>query len=210
MKTSFKKLVAGASLIALVIMNTTYATQIGTGSITGGSTTPINSTWDGVSTPTGTSASGSLNVLVSAQVIPTLSMTISTGALNFGVLAIGANNQSLTVATATNAKDGLVVSVDSTGLATGNGGTDKHIGNLARGWSAATTGTDTYQIGSTTSAWGTALSTTDVTGTQTVLTAGTVAQANATTTVNLSATIDAQTEAGNYNDTLTFTVTGSF
>lgn len=210
MKTSLKKLVAGASLIALVIMNTTYATQIGTGTITGGSTTPINSTWDGVGTPTGTSASGSLNVLVSAQVIPTLSMTISTGALNFGVLAIGANNQSLTVTTATNAKDGLVVAVGSTGLATGNAATDKHIGTLSRVSSVATTGTDSYQIGSSTSAGGTALSTTDVAGTQTVLNASDVTEANATTTVNLSATIDAQTEAGNYNDTLTFTVTGSF
>lgn len=210
MKTSLKKLVAIASLMALVTLNSASATQIGTGTITGGATTPINSTWDGTGNPAGTSASGSLNVLVSAQVVPTLSMTVSTGALDFGVLAIGANSKSLTLTTATNAKDGVVVSVDSTGLATGNAATDKFIGALGRGSAVATTGTDTYTIDSTTSAGGTALSNTAVWASQTVLNANTVAKANATTTVNLTANIDAQTEAGNYNDTLTFTVTGSF
>lgn len=210
MRTSLKKLVAGASVLALVAINSAYATQIGTGTITGGSTTPINSTWDGVSTPTGTTASGSLDVQVSAQVIPTLTMTISTGALNFGVLAIGQNDQSLTVTTASNAKDGVVVAVGSNGLATGNGLTDKFIGNLGRVAAVATTGTDTYTIDSTSTKAGWVLTTSNVAGTQTVLNATNVNDANAVTTVNLHATIDAQTEAGNYNDTLTFTVTGSF
>lgn len=210
MKTSFKKLVAGASITALVIMNTAYATQIGTWTITWGSTTPINSTWDWVSTASGTTASGSLDVLVSAQVIPTLSMTISTWALNFWVLAVWVNDQSLTVTTASNAKDWVTVSVGSTWLATWNGATDKFIGSLGRGLANGTTGTDSYTIDSTTSAWGTPLASQAVGASQAVLTANNVAKANATTTVNLHATIDAQTEAGNYNDTLTFTVVGTF
>lgn len=212
MKTSFKKLVAGASITALVIMNTAYATQIGTWTITWSWTTPINSTWDWVSTASGTTASGSLDVLVSAQVIPTLSMTISTWALNFWVLSVWANNQSLTVTTASNAKDWVTVSVASTWLATWNGATDKYIWTLARGWSQTTTWVDSYKIASvdTSVSGGTVLWLQDVAGSQTILNANNVAKANATTTVNLTATIDAQTEAGNYNDTLTFTVVGTF
>lgn len=45
---------------------------------------------------------------------------------------------------------------------------------------------------------------------QAVLTASSVAESNAITNVNLDATIDAQTESGNYNDVLTFTATGTF
>lgn len=207
-----KKIVAGAAVVALVSMNVAYAATVGT--VTGGQNTPqnINSTWDGTSTPTGTTASGSDTVLVSAQVAPTLTLVISTGAINFGTLVPGAaNTKSLTLTTATNAKDGVTVQMGSTGLATGGAATDKHIGGLARGSSAATTpATDTYQVGSTVTAGGAGLTTTNVGANQTVFTATDVPKANDTVTVSLTATAQAQTEAGNYGDTLTFTVTGNF
>lgn len=210
MNTSFKKIVAGATVVAVVAMNMAVvnAAVVFTGAITGGQNTPadINSTWDGVATPSGTTASGSDTVLVSAQVAPTLSMVISTGALNFGTLALGANNQSLTLTTATNAEGGITVAMDSNGLESAT----KYIGNLTANGRAATTGTDLYEVSSTSNGAGTALGLTNVAASQTLLTADNVAKSNQVTTVNLRATIDAQTEAGNYGDTVTFTVTGNF
>lgn len=208
MTTSLKKIVAGATAVALVSMNAAYAATTLSGAVTGGQTgsTPINSTWDGVSTPSGTTASGSDTVHVSAQVVPTLSLVISTGALNFGALNVGNNTQSLTLTTATNAEGGITLTAGSLGLASPT----KYIGALAHSGTVATTGNDAYRIDSTTSGSGTALAQQDVAGTQTVLTALDVAKSNQTTTVNLHANIDNQTEAGNYGDTLTFTVTGNF
>ncbi|MFA6090561.1 MAG: hypothetical protein WC774_02190 [Candidatus Gracilibacteria bacterium] len=210
MKTSFKKVLSSVTVVTVIAMNMAVANAavVFTGAITGGAVTPqnINSNWDGVSTPSGTSASGSDNVLVTAQVAPTLTLVISTGAIAFGTLAIGANNQSLTLTTATNAELGINVSVASLGLASPT----KSIGTLIKGGTLATTGTDSYTVSSTSTLAGTVLASQAVAGTQNVLTTNNVANSNQVTTVNLNATIDAQTEAGNYGDTLTFTVTGNF
>lgn len=209
MNMSFKKIIAGVTAVTIVAMNISVASAITfTGAVTGGANSPqnINSTWDGTGTPSGTTASGSDTVLVSAQVAPTLTLVISTGAINFGTLAIGANNQSLTLTTATNAEGGINVSVGSLGLASPT----KSIGTLVKGGTTATTGTDTYEVSSTSTQAGTALALQNVAASQNVLTTANVANSNQATTVNLRATIDAQTEAGNYGDTLTFTVTGNF
>jgi hypothetical protein len=151
------------------------------------------------------------SVTVSAYVLPILSMSISDTSIDFGELVPWVTNtQTTDVTTASNAKDWVTVSVASTWLATWNTGTDKYIWNLAR-WSAtSTTWSDTYQISSSTTNGWTALSSTNVGASQNVLVANNVAKANATTTVSLAATSTTTTEAGNYNDTLTFTVTGTF
>lgn len=149
---------------------------------------------------------GNANVVnVSAVVLPILSMSLSANTLDFGELAIWANSVDLDVTTASNAKDGITVSVASLWLATGNASSDYHIWALARVDSIGTTGTDSYEISS--DGW---LALQDVAATQNVLVTTDVATSNSTTNVELTATIDAQTESGNYNDTLTFTVTGNF
>ncbi|MDQ1343899.1 MAG: hypothetical protein QG650_619 [Patescibacteria group bacterium] len=209
MKALTKKLIAGVSVAALLVGSAHAATTF-TGSVTGG-TVDTDVVWD--DTYNGTNnATGSSTVQVSAKVASILTMAVSTGAINFGTLSIGANAQSLTLATASNARNGITVAMGSIGLATGSAGTDKYIGTLGRASAAATTtGTDAYKVLSSTDAGGTVIgSATDIAGSQNVLIADNVAKANATTTVNLNANIDAQTEAGDYNDVLTFTVTGNF
>lgn len=150
-------------------------------------------------------------VNVSATVLPLLSMDLSSNSISFGELVPWvANNKTVNVITESNAKDGITVSVAATWLATWWTASDKYIWNLARASATATSASDSYQIASSTTAWGTVITTTNVASTQNVLTTAGVAASNATTTVTLSATATAQTEAWNYNDTLTFTVTGTF
>ncbi|MDD2565680.1 MAG: hypothetical protein PHZ26_02030 [Candidatus Gracilibacteria bacterium] len=209
---NIKKIIAGASVLSLLVMSTSFAATF-TGTITGGQNTSvdINSTWDGTSTPTGTTASGSDTVLVTAQVTPTLTMNISSGAIAFGTLNPGTpKTESLNLTTATNAELGITIGMDSNGLESAT----KYIGTYgATASSGATTDlTDFYKVDSITNSGGTTpLSTpTDVAANQTILTTSNVFQSNAITAVNLTALAGAQTEAGNYGDTLTFTVTGNF
>ncbi len=208
MNTSFKKIMAGVTAVTIIAMNMAVVNAATVGTVTGGQsgTSNINSTWDSVGVVSPSTASGSDTVLVSAQVAPTLSLVISTGAINFGTLVLGANDQSLTLQTATNAEGGITVAMGSNGLESAT----RYIGDLSANGKTATTGTGLYQVSSTSNGAGTALGLANVAASQTLLTAGTVATANQTTTVALKATIDAQTEAGNYGDTLTFTVTGNF
>lgn len=207
MKTNFKKIVAWASLVALVAMNTAFASSITfTWSVTGGATNTdveydtVTKIW-----------TWSATVNVTATVLPTLSMSLSLNSIDFWELVPWTpKTKGLSVTTASNAKDWITVSVASTWLATWSAWTDKHIGALARGSSVATTWNDTYKIESLTNMFWTDLSLTDITWTQNILVANNVADANAVTTVDLTATTDAQTEAWNYTDTLTFTVTWNF
>lgn len=154
------------------------------------------------------------SVAITARVLPILSMALSTSSLDFGSLALGANTVNLNITTASNAKDGITVSMASTGLATWDWDTEYHIWNLARNdWSTdsvATTGTDAYEVTSTNVTGWTVLTDATIAGTQNVLVTDNVTNSNSTTNVVLKATIDAQTESGNYGDTLTFTVTGNF
>ncbi|MDD4151534.1 MAG: hypothetical protein PHR68_02890 [Candidatus Gracilibacteria bacterium] len=199
-----KKVLATLGLVSIVAMNSAYAATI-TGNVTGG-TTNNDVIWDGTYNGTN-NATGSTTVLVTAEVAPILTMAISTGAINFGTLTLGDNNQSLSFSTATNAEGGVNVAVASNGLQSAT----KYIGTYGATATGMTTGNDFYKISSTSTATTkTVLAETDVANTQNVFTATDVANSNQVTTVNLKATIDAQTEADNYGDTLTFTVTGNF
>lgn len=152
-------------------------------------------------------------VNVTATVAPILTMSLNTNDASFGELAPGvAQDRDIIVTTASNAKSWITVSTAATGLASWNTTDDKHIWNLQRTDSVATVWTDTYTIASvdTNTSWGLVLASQNVAGTQNVLTADDVTKSNATTTVTLSAEVDALTEAGSYTDVLTFTVTGNF
>lgn len=202
---TMKKIIAWTSAVALLAMNAAYAATTFTWSVTWG-TTNTDVVWD--DTYNGTNnATGSTTVLVSANVAPILTMDVSTWAINFWTLTIWDNNQSLSFDTATNAEGGINVAVASNWLQS----TTKYIGTYGATAPSQTTGTDYYKISSTSTATTkTVLAETDVANTQNIFTATDVANSNQTTTVNLKATIDAQTEADNYSDTLTFTVTGNF
>lgn len=205
MKTNLKKVLATLWLVSIVAMNSAYAATTFTGSVTGG-TGNNDVIWDDTYNGTG-NATGSTTVVVSANVAPILTMAMSTGSINFGTLTLGDNNQSLSFSTATNAEGGVNVAVASNWLQSAT----KYIGTYGATATGVTTGNDFYKISSTSTATTkTVLGEANVADTQNVFTATDVANSNQTTTVNLKATIDAQTEADNYGDTLTFTVTANF
>lgn len=207
MKT-LKKIIAWSSAVALLAMNAAYAATIGTTTNDGGTSTwAVNSSWDGTSDPDTSTASWSSSVAVTAQVAPTLSMTISTWAINFGTLApTVVATGTLSIVTTTNAEGGIGVAMTSNGLHSAT----KFIGNYSNVGAATSDATDFYKVVSATNAWGTGLASQDIAASNAILAAGNVVQANATTTVNVTAMAWNQTEAGNYSDTLTFTVTGTF
>lgn len=192
MKTLLKKVVALVSLTALVTINSAYAGGL---SLTG-STTNLTLTGN-TATISGSTATGELSVSVSATVLPTLTFDISSNTLALGDLAIGSyTSTGLTYTGVTNAQWGMSVSVKSLNLlkdgnnvigATGQAGTAyKYELNNAVNDSSTNFTTSNAQFD-------TRASNGSING-----------------TLNIGAKIDANTIAGNYTDTLTFTVTGNF
>jgi hypothetical protein len=113
------------------------------------------------------------------------------------------------VETASNAASGIVVTLASTGLSDASADVDKYIGGFGTA-SGAATGTHDYRVVSTNTGTGAVLADQTVTASQNILTAANPTESTSITTVALDATIDTLVEAGNYSDTLTYTVTGTF
>jgi large repetitive protein len=156
---------------------------------------------------------GSNAVNVTATVVPTLSMSLNTLTMALGNLNSSTyQTAAATLTVSTNAIGGATAAMASTGLKSATreiGVTDIHA-------TAQTAATDYYKVSTN----GTPVFTdandaldnaggTDMLATQNVYTTG-APVSGATTTVTVGSKIDATTEAGNYADTLTFTVTGSF
>ena len=130
MRTLFpysRRIIAGLGIAAIATVNTSvsFASQIGTGVVQGSGalSTPIN--WN--DTFVGASASGSINgLLVTARVLPTLSMTISgSGMIDLGNLSsTTVSSGSVDIEIGTNALNGASVTARST-----NGG----LANIASG-----------------------------------------------------------------------------
>ena len=199
MKT-LKKVIAWASALTLIAMNSVFAADIGT--ITWGTWTTVNP--DDSALPTST---WSTQVYVSAYIAPVLSMSLDTNTIAFWTLDPATpNTQSVNLTTATNAEGWITIGMAATWLASST----KSIWSLVKWGTVATAAADSYEVDSSTNAGWTALGLSNVAGSQTILTANDVVESNATTTVNLTATAEATTEAWNYSDTLTFTVTGTF
>jgi hypothetical protein len=83
-KTKIQKAIAIASIAALsaTTLGSTFAANIGTASINGGASS--NVVWD--DTFPGTATGTVTGIIVTAQVLPTLNMVISTGAIDLGIL----------------------------------------------------------------------------------------------------------------------------
>ena len=130
--------------------------------------------------------------------------------IGFGTLSTTeANIRKLNIKTASNAVNGINVNMESTGLSTAT----HHIGLNGAG---AAANDSTYTVSSTTvgtgeSGTGIAVAQPVDLATNAILSgADNPKKATADTTVELKTTIGATTQAGNYSDTLTFTVTGNF
>lgn len=213
-------------VIALIIVmsissliNVYAITQIGTGSVswTGSFDSSIN--WDDLfpGTATGT-VSG---ILINANVQPTLNMTISTWLINLGLLSAWIESTwSLDIEVGTNAINGLSITARSWswGLTNTNDNSIQ-INNLI-----VDSVSESYRFKSAINAVAdstipgfiqTANLDTEVND---AIIEHTIYTSNKEQSVDglndiiftVSATTDAQTQAGNYEDNITFTVTGNF
>lgn len=173
---------------------------------------------------------GSNQVLVTARVAPTLSLAIGNGtdgnqAISFGTLTPGSfAEDDVQLTYASNAVNGVILTMTSGGLKDGAiqreiGVTDINTDDGAGANSENTAATDYYKVST---AGGTAAVTFDTAtntlanaaGAQMLATQTLVSTSAPNATTNQMVTIGTQvasdTEAGNYSDTLTFTITGSF
>jgi len=222
-QTKIKKILAFIAVIGFAstnVGNVFAATQIGTGSVDGTTTFDSAINWNG--TYTANSASGSVsNIKIKAKVQPNLNMTISTGAIDLGVLEAGvASTGSLFLEIGTNAKSGVTITarsqsggltnVDDNAIQINDLTTDGVAENYT--W-ASTKNTTDDSSSSAFSASG--MSAAEVDDNVTEHTVYTTNKPEATNGINdvefvVSATTTAETPAGDYEDYVTFTVTGNF
>jgi len=226
-KTKIKKAIALAGIATIAAasslggaLDNAFAANIGTGSVTGQPAFDSAVVWDDLfpGTATGTVS----NIVVTAQVLPTLNMVLSTGAIDLGTLTAGvAATGTLDIEIGTNAAAGVSITARS-----GSGGLTNTTDNALQINSLVTDGTAesfTYGstagvIDSTVTGFATTgnLTTTEVndnTTEHTIYTTNKPEQDNATdvdVVFSVATTSNAQTAAGNYEDTITFTVTGNF
>lgn len=222
MNMSFKKILAGATVVAVVTMNMAVvnAAVIGTGSVSGTGAFDSSINWDGAFPGT---ASGSVTgIIVTASVAPTLTMEISTGSLSLGVLSATTATASLSIEVGTNANNGVVVTAQSAngGLTstTASGIINNDAGTITDGVA------ESYKfLSATGAASDSTVAGFAITGLQNTEVNTTAAHVIYTTnkpenftgvndiTFDVTSSIALTTPAASdYTDTLTFTVTGNF
>lgn len=226
-KTKIKKAIALSGIVAISAtslatsgLGTAFAaTQIGTGSVTGTGAFNTSIIWDDLFPGT---ASGSVSgIKIKAKVLPTLNMEISTdvidlGNLNAGITATG----SLFIEVGTNAKSGVSITARS-----GSGWLTKTDDNAIQLNDLTTDGVaESYTYASTPNAvddssspafTASGMTLTEINNNVTEHTVYTTNKPEATNLVDdlefvVSATSTAETPAWDYEDTVTFTVTGNF
>jgi len=219
--TKIKKAAAIAAITALTMTSAYAATQIGTGSVTGDSSfdSPIN--WDETFGGTANASGSVSNILVKAVVEPSLNMEISDSEINLGTLTPGVEaSGDLDLEIGTNAANGASITARSqSGGLTNTSDTSIQINDLTADGVA-----ESYKFASAIDAAADSTVSgfsqdadldTEVDDNTTEHTVYTSNKPQATDGVNdvkftVKATSDAQTPAGNYEDHITFTVTGNF
>lgn len=227
-KTQIQKVFAALALMAIATTNfgASYASQIGTGSVDGNPAFDTAINWD--DTFPGTASGSVADILIRAVVAPTLNMAISAEEIDLGVLVAGvASDGSLSIEVGTNAVNGVSITARSQ-----SGGLTNVADNAVQINSLTTDGVDeSYTWGSTinaandSSAVGyTAVNTgangldaaKEITETATEYNVYTTNKPEATSgtiddvTFDVSVTSEIETPAGEYEDRVTFTVTGNF
>lgn len=210
MKT-FKKTLAWIGLFSMLAMNVAMAAQIGTGTITGGTSTGIELTW--------TTATWVLTpVVVTASVDPVLNMTVSTGGLALGTLDTVGKSANLAMELGTNATNWLfVIASSANGWLTSNTASGIINSELTDGVQESYTFASSKTQDSTVSDFASsAVSTTEITTWAKTATVYTTNRPEITSGLNdVTFTVSAKSAeqtaaASDYSDTITFTVVGSF
>ena len=222
-QTKIQKIFAVIALFAIATMNlsgTASATQIGTGSVVGDTSFDAIINWD--DNFPGTASGQVTDVLIKARVLPTLNMSISTGTIDLGDLSAGvASNGSLFIEVGTNAVSGVSITARSqSGGLTNTADASVQINDLTADgvqesytWASTPNAVDDSS-NATFSASGLATAAEIVNNTteHTIYTTNKPEAANLVDDVEfiVSATTTAETPAGEYEDYVTFTVTGNF
>ena len=221
-KTKIKKALAIIALWALATTNfgSTFAAPIGTGSVTGDSGFDAAIIWD--DTFPGTATGTVTGIVVTADVAPTLNMTISTGAISLGTLTSASySTGSLNIEIGTNAVDGVSITARSqSGWLTHTTDNSMIINNTASDWvvdnytfSSATWAVDDSDFADfnvTATLWVTEV--VDNTSEHTIYSTDRPEQDSGSDDVifYVSAKPNAQTAAWNYQDKINLTVVGNF
>ena len=222
-KTKTQKVLAIVALGALMLANfsaVSAATQIGTGSVTGTGAFNAAIMWNDLFPGT---ASGKVqNIVVRARVLPSLNMAISSAEINLGDLAAGLTSSGgLFLEIGTNAKSGVSITArsQSGGLShTTEAGVqinDLTTDGLAESytWRSVKNATDDSASPSFSATdMATAVQVNNAVTEHAIYT---TTKGEATNLVDdvefrVAATTSSETPAGNYQDRVTFTVTGNF
>ena len=228
MQTKTKKVLAAIALFAIATANfsgVASATQIGTGSVTGSGAFDAVINWD--DNFPGTASGAVQNIKIKARVLPSLNMEISAPEIDLGDLVAGvASTGSLFLEVGTNAKagvsitarsqsGGLVNTDDATQFINNDTGGVAFQDGLAESYTYESVAALVDDSSNGAFSVDTVLASTEVNENTTEHTIYSTNKGEATNLVDdvefiVSATSDAETAAGDYEDYVTFTVTGNF
>ncbi len=218
-KTKIKKALAVAWITAIAMTNFANvfaATNIGTAGVDNDATFDSNIVWDDNLPGT---ATGSVTwVKVNAKILPTLNMTLSNSVIELGNITPGTpSSGSIDIEVGTNAANGVTITARSS-----NGGmVNTNSGSIMINdvnWDSYTFASSANAIDSTVTGF---TSTGDLTATEVnnSTTEHIIYETNkpelddntnADVTFSVEADVDTETPAGDYEDQITFTVTGNF
>jgi hypothetical protein len=220
-KTQIQKVFAAIALFAIATTNfgAAYATQVGTGSVTGTGAFDSVINWDD-SFP-GTASGSVSNILIKARVNPSLNMQISAEEIDLGVLVAGVTSTGgLFIEVGTNAVSGVSITARSqnAGLENTSDGTieinDLSTDGIAESytWESTAGATDSSNGAFISSGDLSTIEINDDTTEHTVYSTNKSEPSAALNDVEfvVSAESTAETPAGDYEDLVTFTVTGNF
>jgi len=222
-KTKIKKVLAVTAIAALTttqFANVFAASTIGSGSVTGDTSFDTNIIWDDAFPG---SATGTVSgITVKAQILPTINMVISAKEIDLGVLTAGTpSTGTLDIEVGTNAANGVTIRVKSaSGGLTNTSDNSLQINNLTTDGSQEnyTFTSSANVIDSTVTGFDGDdgdLASTEITNSNELVIYDTNKPEisnvdNADVTFTVSATSNAQTPAGDYEDYLDFTIVGNF
>ncbi len=216
---NFKKVLIGTGLSGLALGSLFAAVQIGTGSVvgTGAFDSPI--LWDETFGNTGNASGSVSNIKVIARVYPSLNMQISTGLIDLGVLVPNVASQgSLQIEVGTNAAGGVTVTARSQRWGLYNTGANSYINNLTTDGIAesykflSSAGPNDSSFADYTKTANLNAEVNDTTTDHVVMTTNKPEKTQNVddVTFTVEATITDETPAGDYDDFITFTVSGNF
>jgi len=222
-KTKIKKVLAVTAIDTLTttqFANVFAASTIGSGSVTGDTSFDTNIIWDDAFPG---SATGTVSgITVKAQILPTINMVISAKEIDLGVLTAGTpSTGTLDIEVGTNAANGVTIRVKSaSGGLTNTSDNSLQINNLTTDGSQEnyTFTSSANVIDSTVTGFDGDdgdLASTEITNSNELVIYDTNKPEisnvdNADVTFTVSATSNAQTPAGDYEDYLDFTIVGNF